>query len=153
MPWIENCSADDIPKGLHHAAGINSMLIQIMDPASRFPIPKHQFKESHFFRFLDIERDDDCFDEECRVSDTQARDLVRLLQQAFAKRMNVVVHCFAGMCRSGAVVEVGVMLGFTAVEKFRFPNLLVKHKMLTVLNLPFDENEKPDADAWRQMLG
>jgi hypothetical protein len=51
------------------------------------------------------------------------------------------------------VVEVGVMLGFTAVEKFRLPNLLVKHKMMAVLNLPFDENEKTDADAWRQMLG
>ena len=56
--------------------------------------------------------------------------------------MNVVVHCHAGVCRSGAVAEVGVMLGFDDSESFRSPNLLVKHKMMKVLGWTYDENEK-----------
>jgi rhodanese-related sulfurtransferase len=56
--------------------------------------------------------------------------------------MNVVVHCHAGICRSGAVCEVGVMMGFTDCERFRAPNLLVKHKMMRVLGWTYDSEEK-----------
>jgi hypothetical protein len=59
--------------------------------------------------------------------------------------MNVLVHCHAGICRSGAVVEVGTMLGFTATERFRMPNLRVKHKMMKVLGLTYDADEKQEA--------
>ena len=55
MPWIENVAAADIPKGFHHDAGINSMLISITDPAGWPPTAKHQFKERHNFEFLDAE--------------------------------------------------------------------------------------------------
>ena len=55
--------------------------------------------------------------------------------------MHVVVHCHAGVCRSGAVVEVGVMMGFDDTEVFRSPNLLVKHKMMRALGWTYDENE------------
>jgi hypothetical protein len=48
----------------------------------------------------------------------------------------------AGICRSGAVTEVGVMLGFNDTEKFRSPNLLVKHRMMKKLGWTYDENEK-----------
>ena len=53
-----------------------------------------------------------------------------------------MVHCHAGICRSGAVVEIGSMLGFTATDRFRQPNLRVKHKMMKVLGWAYDENEK-----------
>lgn len=144
MPWIENVAASDIPIRFHHDAGENSMLIQIMDPGSWFPTPKHVFKETHRFEFLDIEKDDIVFDEECRCSQEQANELVRLLQHALANKMNVVVHCFAGICRSGAVCEVGVMLGFDDTGRYRQPNLLVKHQMMKALGWQFNPNEESE---------
>ena len=138
--WIENVSLGDIPKGRHHNAGENSMLIQIVDPGMEFPAPMHKFKETHQFQFLDLERDDD-FPEELKINDAQAAELVGLLQHALDKRLNVVVHCVAGVCRSGAVCDVGVMLGFNDCEVFRSPNLLVKHKMMKVLGMTYDEDE------------
>lgn len=140
MPWIENVSLGDIPKGRHHNAGDNSMLIQIVDPDMEFPKPMHKFKETHQFKFLDLEKDDDA-DEALKISDEQAAQLVEHLQHALENRMNVVVHCVAGVCRSGAVCEVGTILGFDDTEAFRSPNLLVKHKMMKVLGMIYDENE------------
>jgi predicted protein tyrosine phosphatase len=140
MPWIENVALSDIPRGRHHNAGENSMLIQIVDPDTEFPVPLHKFKETHQFKFLDLEKGDD-FPEELKISDLQAEQLVILLQHALANRMNVVVHCVAGVCRSGAVCEVGVMMGFDDTEVFRSPNLLVKHKMMKVLGWTYDEQE------------
>ena len=151
MPWIENVAADDIPKRFHHEAGENSMLISIVDPASWRPVPAHKFKEQHNFEFLDIELHDHADDEEMRCSQDQANQLVGLLQYALAHRMNVVVHCYAGICRSGAVCEVGVMMGFEDTGRFRSPNLLVKHRMMKALGWTYDENEKPNLDDWRSM--
>ena len=139
-PWIQNVSLGDIPKGRHIDAGINSMLIQIVDPCMEFPTPMHQFRETHQFEFLDLEKDDP-WGEDFKVTDEQAAELVRLLQHAMDNRMNVIVHCVAGVCRSGAVCEIGVMMGFRDTEVFRSPNLLVKHKMMKVLGWTYDENE------------
>lgn len=140
--WIQNVPLADIPKGHHIAVGENSMLIQIVDPAMEFPIPKYKFKEVHQFEFLDIE-------EECdfAITDEQAAQLVALLQRAFNRRMDVVVHCHAGICRSGAVAEIGVMMGFQDAEAFRAPNLRVKHKMMQQLGWTYDADEKP-ANNW-----
>ena len=140
MPWIENVSLGDIPKGKHIRVGDNSMLIQIVDPGMEFPTPIYNFGETHQFEFLDLEKDDD-FPDELKISDAQAEHLVALLQHALDKRMDVVVHCVAGVCRSGAVCELGVMLGFEDTQAFRSPNLLVKHKMMKVLGWTYDENE------------
>ena len=136
MPWIQNVALADIPKGYHVAVGENSMLIQISDHDMAFPTPKHQFKEVHQFTFLDIEEGG-----EFAITDEQAAELVRLLQHALANRMDVVVHCHAGICRSGAVAEVGVMMGFQDAEAFRSPNLLVKHKMMKCLGWTYDADE------------
>ena len=141
MPWIQNVALADIPKRHHIDAGENSMLIQIVDPCMEFPTPLHQFKEVHQFEFLDLEKDDMPSAEEFKITDEQAQQLVTLLQKALAQHMNVVVHCVAGVCRSGAVCEVGVMMGFNDTEVFRSPNLLVKHKMMKVLGWTYDEGE------------
>ena len=139
--WIQNVALSDIKKGFHIDAGINSMLIQIVDCGMEFPTPFHQFREVHQFEFLDLEAGDSCLEEEMKITDAQAEQLVTLLQHAYDNRMNVIVHCVAGVCRSGAVCEVGVMMGFDDTEVFRSPNLLVKHKMMKVLGWTYDENE------------
>ncbi len=82
--------------------------------------------------------DADGFDEDFKINDEQATELVRLLQRALDNSMNVVVHCHAGICRSGAVVEVATMMGFTATDRYRQPNLRVKHKMMKVLGFTYD---------------
>lgn len=149
MPWIENVAAADVPMRYHHEAGENSMLIQIMDPCpSWWPTPAHNFKEAHRFEFLDAE-DGDRFPEESLISDAQAAEIVRLLKHAKENNMNVVVHCMAGLCRSGAVAEVGVMMGFGDTERTRIPNMRVKHKLMKQLGWTYDADEKPDPEAWR----
>jgi hypothetical protein len=35
------------------------------------------------------------------------------------------------------------MMGFNDTERFRSPNLLVKHRMMKALGWTYDENEKP----------
>jgi predicted protein tyrosine phosphatase len=143
MPFIQNCAASDIRNGMwYRDPGANSMLISITDPAGDRPRARHMFKERHDFEFLDIEFNDHVFEEEWRISDAQARELVGLLQHALDTDMNVIVHCTAGVCRSGAVAEVGVMMGFEDTLAYRQPNLLVKHKMMAALGLAYDANEQ-----------
>ena len=140
--WIENVSWDDVKNGWHSDMGENSVLIQIADPASFFPEPKHKFKEVHQFEFLDAEDSDiERYGEEPLISDHQANKLVCILQDALTNSMNVLVHCHAGICRSGAVVEVGTMMGFTATDRYRQPNLRVKHKMMRALGWTYDADE------------
>ncbi len=149
MPWIQNVALSDIKKGPHIRVGETSMLIQIVHPDMEFPKPIYNFKEVHQFEFLDIEEDgltnngDGTWTDmsEFAVTQEQADKLVELLQHALANRMDVVVHCHAGVCRSGAVAEVGVMMGFDDAEAFRSPNLLVKHKMMKKLGWTYDESE------------
>ena len=151
MPWIENVAAADVPMRFHHEAGPNSMLIQIMDPAPTWwPTPAHEFKEVYRFEFMDVERDDK-WPDEAKITPAQAEEIVRLLKHALENRMNVVVHCMAGLCRSGAVAEVGVMMGFEDTERFRSPNLLVKHSLMKALGWTYDDNEKPNVESWRTM--
>jgi predicted protein tyrosine phosphatase len=147
MPWIENVPLANIKSGHHYEPGENAMLIQIVDPAMFFPDPLHKFKEVHQFEFLDIEEDgmanngDGVWSDmsEFAITDEQANQLVLLLRHALDNHMNVVVHCVAGVCRSGAVVEVGVMLGFDDTGSFRNPNLLVKRKLLSVLGWTYND--------------
>lgn len=138
---IENVSWDDVKHGNHTDMGDNAMLIQIADPATFFPIPARDFRVIQQFEFLDAE-DEDIekmgYPEEALISDEQAHVLVGLLQVAIRNEMNVLVHCHAGICRSGAVVEVASMMGFTSTDRFRAPNLRVKTKMMRVLGWTYD---------------
>lgn len=132
--WIENCAASDVSMGYHYACGENAMLISITDPAGWKPKKYHTFKEVHEFEFLDAEDEDD-FPDEAKISDEQAEQIVALLKHALDNHMNVVVHCYAGVCRSGAVVEVATKMGFTATDRFRDPNKRVLNKMMNVLGI------------------
>jgi predicted protein tyrosine phosphatase len=135
--WIENVAASDVSTGFHYACGENAMLISITDPAGWKPNPVHNFKEVHEFEFLDAE-DEDGFPDEAKISDEQAEQIVALLHRALDNHMNVVVHCFAGICRSGAVVEVATKMGFTATDKFRDPNKRVLSKMMKALGVTYE---------------
>lgn len=139
--WIENVSMSDIHLGHHSDLGTNTMLIRIQDPATEFKPTKYSFKEVYCFEFLDAE-DEDGFDEDFKISDQQAANIVALLKRAIATNMNVMVHCHAGLCRSGAVTEVGTMIGFTATERLRIPNMRVKHRMMKALGWTYDADEK-----------
>lgn len=135
--WIQNVALSDIQKGFHRDPGPNAMLIQIVDPAMEFPTPKHQFTETHQFEFLDLEEGDK-FAEEFKITYDQAQQIVDLLRKARDNDMNVIVHCVAGVCRSGAVCEVGVMMGFDDTFAYRSPNMMVKHKMMKVLGWTYE---------------
>lgn len=138
--WIENVSMSDIHLGHHSDLGDNVMLIRIQDPATEFKPTKHKFKEVFYYEFLDAEEEDG-FPDECKMTDDQANRMVRALQYALDNSMNVIVHCHAGICRSGAVVEVAEMMGFTPnPDRYRQPNLLVKRKMMQQLGLTYDSN-------------
>lgn len=135
-PWIENISLDDVRKGYHYDPGFNSMLIQIVDPGTEFPKPKYQFRRVRQFYFLDVEDNepDGCL-YDAAITNEDAKGIAEALREAWNEHMNVVVHCHMGVSRSGAVAEVGTMLGFRDTEKFRVPNLMVKHKLMHYLEL------------------
>ena len=147
--FIQNVSLQAIKDGRHFDAGANSMLIQITDPAGTFPKPYHKFKETYRFEFLDLDNEqDELFGEGC-IKDEQAAAIVRLLKHAREDKMQVIVHCHAGLCRSGAVAEVGIMMGFTDTEAVRLPNTLVKQKLMRELGLTYDAKMKRDDLARR----
>lgn len=140
MVWIQNVSIDEIKAGNHFDCGDRAVLIQICDPAYTFPVPKYKFGIIHQFEFLDIENDDhDLLD--FAITDEQAQSIVKILEDALIVRRNVIVHCHAGICRSGAVAEVGIMMGFADTEKFRLPNIMVKSKMMRALGWGYAESE------------
>ena len=139
--FIQNVSMDSIRKGFHFDPGPNSMLIQIVDPGYEFPTPKYQFKEVRQFEFLDIEVDDGTPAWDFRPQEDDAVKLVEALAYAKENRMNVIVHCHAGICRSGAVCETGVIMGFDDTETRRSPNTLLKGLMMKVLGISYDTDE------------
>lgn len=143
---IENCSLADVKNGDHTNFGVDTIIIQITDPAMEPPTPAKTFKAYHCFEFLDIDDSDiekDGNMEEFAITDDQAEMLVTILKESKELNYNVIVHCVAGVCRSGAVVEVAEMMGFEPTNRFRAPNLRVKHKMMKALGWTYDSEEKP----------
>ena len=136
--WITNVSKNDIEQGNHEDAGDNAMVIRIMDPGAYYGFTKKQFKEEYVFLFLDIEDQNHPWS----FSEEEAKRLSKLLKHAYDNKMNVVVHCMLGSSRSGAVVEVGIEMGFEDRGKTRSPNNLVKSLIKKELGLPYDLNEK-----------
>lgn len=142
MAWIQNVSMYDIQCGLESRYIFNSTLIQIVDPDMDYPQPHDQFKEIYQFKFLDIEEDGIVYNNDgtyinmnrFAITDDQAKELVYILNTNLENNKNVIVHCVAGVRRSGAVCEVGTIMGFEDIRTYRDPNLLVKNKMIKYLN-------------------
>lgn len=138
MPWITNVSYKDIELGEYPDADV---LIQIVCPSMEFPLPKRPFAEIHQFHFLDLELNELPELEDAKITDIQAANIILVLQRALEGNKNVLVHCVAGVCRSGAVVDVGVTMGFEDTDAYRGPNLLVKHRLLEALGIEYDLDE------------
>ena len=157
MPTIENVSKHDVERGHHVQYGGNTVLIRIMDPAVILNVPTYKFKSVHVFEFLDIERDDALF-EDFGITEVQAKEIVDILKKALEEDDHVVVHCTMGVCRSGAVVEVAKAMGFQVHERYRQPNLAVKHALMKELGWTYNgleehytvdpENELSNGTLW-----
>lgn len=132
MPIIENCSREHARSGIHKDMGSNAIAIQIGDPGETFPTLKADFLEVHQFNFYDCEGIPGV-PESGRITLEQAKLLVQILQEALHSDVSVMVHCHAGIFRSGAVVEVAKHMGFKPVEKLRIPNRRVYEMCMMVL--------------------
>lgn len=138
MGWIQNISFADAVSGNYPKNDLrNTIHIQIVDPDMEFPVTPHNFSEVYQFKFLDVEKDTEC-DASMKISQTQAREIVKVLQHALDNGKSVVVNCVAGVCRSGAVTEVGVMMGFEDTHKHRGYNCLVKYMLMKELGWTYD---------------
>jgi rhodanese-related sulfurtransferase len=128
--FITNLPQIEVVNGNHPDADI---LIQIADPdVKAFVNPAKHFREIHQFQFWDAENDTPVPGDE-KFSVRQAEIIVGVLQSALEREKNVVVHCHAGRCRSGAVVEVAEMMGFKPLHNNRQPNVRVKTMLMREL--------------------
>lgn len=130
--FAENCAAYQLEEGKHTNPGENSLLIQITDPDKDFPKPLHKFKEIYQFKFLDVEDYDKNANQ--GISDAQALEITKVLLHAKFNKMNVIVSCTTGLCRSASIVDAAISLGFDELKKGRFPNIYIKTKIFKYFN-------------------
>ena len=144
MPKILNVPRHKIQTGDYQPSN-NTVLISINDPAMEPPEPFHKdipFKNIFVFEFLDVSYNDDPEWDAWKITDAQAEAIANILKQCYENGHDVLVHCTAGLCRSGAVVEAGVALGFDDPKVCRQPNLEVKHKIFAALGEEFRQDEE-----------
>ena len=122
VAMIQNRAYIDIKTGNHIPAQV---LIQIVDHDMDFPTPAKEFKYTYQYKFWD---DKDSF------TDAMARDMTSILLKHLTFGHSVVVHCVAGLCRSGAVAEVGTIIGYKDTGARRIPNVDVKIRLLKALD-------------------
>ena len=137
MPYINNVSMHNFNTGNYPIRTNHSTIaIRITDPEiTELPPPVHEFVRVHHFCFLDADERTLGIGKKYLISDKQAKEIAEILDSALENDQDVIVNCHAGICRSGAVTEVGVMLGFTDMKSFRYPNTLVKRKLMAALDL------------------
>lgn len=131
MPNIENISYADVLKGNHGNHPCNTILIQIADPGMEFPISKYKFYGIRQFNFLDLNEDaKDTPSGIHLITQQQAEQIISILQTALKSDINITVQCTSGLSRSGAVTEVGEMIGYNYIGLTRQPNSYVKKMLL-----------------------
>lgn len=140
MPaWIKNLSLHDIQQNPTPCADV---YIQIVDPDMDFPLIENAHARIYQFQFLDLDYDfPDHQDHPLAIQTSQAEAIARILEDAWNQQHSIIVHCHAGVCRSGAVIEAALALGYPDPEIYRSPNRKVKHAILHSLGLPFDPQE------------
>ena len=136
--FIQNVSYENIKSGNHLDAGDNSLLIQIVEPGFSFPKPKNTFTDVLQFEFNDVVCRDEDAEKYGGITVLQALTIVMMLELALVKEQNVIVHCSAGKCRSGAVAEFGIRLGFVDTKTPRMPNRMVLKKLLEVADMEYN---------------
>jgi len=129
--WITNTSRRNIETGNHAFQPDNTILISIRDICTEPVNAPAEFIGIYHFEFQDSD------DAELGIQEAQARELAAILEYAVDLEINVVVNCVAGICRSGAVVEVGTMIGFRDLGAHRIPNTRVKTMLIQALGLGY----------------
>lgn len=130
--FCENISRIDAKQGWHIGIDRKTYLIQISDVGYKQPNAKYtnDFKDRLCLNFDDVENEFDM----SGITEYQAKLIAEFLQKAKMDNANIVVHCHAGICRSGAVVEAAMSIGYNDVEgRNRIPNSLVKRKVMQCL--------------------
>lgn len=136
MPNIENVAWSDVVKGNYKNNPDQSVLIQIVDPdVEEPPVPNRSFHMTKVFRFYDLDTPSPS-NEQNMISSSQAASIAQILQHCYSRCLNITVHCHAGLCRSGAVAEVGEIMGFKYVGNVKRPNIYVKKLLMKALGWP-----------------
>lgn len=135
MPKIHHVAAIDV---LNNPPPEHIVVISIRDPGTRFAslydeidrkLVNHTVIPIYAFDLIDEIAG-------C-LTETDAAKIAKVLIEQSELGNDVVVHCTAGICRSGAVAEAGMMLGlFEKQRSNRQPNILFKRKIVVeVLHL------------------
>lgn len=131
--YCENVSRQSIKEGQHINPSYKvTYLLQISDIGYKQPEPMYEnlFAYNLCLNFNDVEDEFDL----SSISDYQAQQIADFILKAKENDANIIVHCHAGICRSGAVVEAAVSVGYSDVEgRVRIPNTLVKRKVMSCL--------------------
>lgn len=138
MPKINNISMYDFENKNYRFRPEDTIVIQIVDNDMNFPVNDDPFFEIHQFKFLDVEKETVVIDPSFKISDSIAGIIVRVLQKGLDLNKNILVHCIAGCCRSGAVTEVGVMMGYDDTYSHRIPNSHVKYMLMKQLGWAYE---------------
>lgn len=138
MPRIENVSYADILKGNYQNDPSKTVLIQITDVDGQVPVPPDTFFDGIVFSFADLtDAGENNINASVMFNESQAQSIATVLKGALDIGMNVTVHCVAGLSRSGAVAEVGEMMGFEYIGRTKIPNVHVKSLLLKELGLSY----------------
>ena len=134
MPFIQNISLADAIAGVHRDPGGNAMLIRILDVQDwDVKAPAHPFKDVRVLRFDDLSAGwaDPVKFARRGPRQEHADDILLALAEAHERGMNVVVHCRAGVARSGAVsLAAELVFGFESCGNPRNPNSSLLEMML-----------------------
>lgn len=131
--WIQNVSLPSILSGDHSYVPGKTALISIRDICTPLPNFKKEFTKVLPLEFLDLDEES-----ELAIQPAHATAIADFLIDCYDEGTNVVVHCHAGICRSGGVASAGEVLGFKwkpqpFVHPVYAPNLRVKRMVLSRL--------------------
>lgn len=120
MPAIQHVSLTNYQQGNHIPAPV---VIRIADSETLFGEDK---KDQQIYRFIFTDVNEN---QTGAITKTQAKQILDILTHAKDNNLSVLVHCIAGIARSGAVAQFAIdYLGFTdntPTGTTRIPNLAV----------------------------
>ena len=131
MPFIQNVPAINIANS-NYRLSTYSVLIQIGDFENPFfpDATNLGFESIYRFKFDDSEEGDKA------ITNLQAMEIANIIRHCKLHDKDIIVHCVAGLCRSGAVAEAAICYGFEDTGVRRQPNLRVKKLLLHHLGFP-----------------
>ena len=105
-------------------------------------VPQDKFERILFVHFDDLDHfhEPECTEEERPrfLNDETAAEMVAFINEAKEQQVDMIVNCHAGVCRSGAVVEVLKLAGWAIDSENQFsperkPNMFVYNKLRLAL--------------------